>query len=191
MTIKKICVFCASSPNLSQDYLDSARHLGNTIAEKGFSLVYGGGKCGLMGEVAKGALEKDGYVLGVTPSFLEYDNVVFYDCSKLIRTETMRERKKIMEEEADAFIIMPGGIGTFEELYEVLTLKQLKRHMKPIIIYNYNNFYKTTYDMIKDAIEKHFISKDVLKLFTVAKNEEDIFKQLEEYVPFSYDKFEY
>ena len=189
MKFEKICVFCASSPNIDKEYMDAGEHLGETIAKKGLTLVYGAGKYGIMGAVARGAQKQNGYVLGVVPTFFEDNGVVLHNCSKIIYTETMRERKGIMEDKADAFIVMPGGIGTFEELYEIVTLKQLQRHEKPIIIYNYKNFYNKTIEILTDAVNENFIAKDVFKLFSIATSEDEIFEQLENYVPCLYEKF--
>lgn len=189
MEFKKICVFCSSSPDIDNEYLLAGEHLGETIAKKGLTLVYGAGKYGIMGAVARGAQKQNGYVIGVVPTFFEDNGVVLHNCSKIIYTETMRERKGIMESKADAFIVMPGGIGTFEELYEIVTLKQLQRHLKPIIIYNYNNFYGKTLDVLRDIVDKNFVSEKVFDLFSIANSEDQIFEKLENYVPKVYEKF--
>ncbi|MFZ2793781.1 MAG: TIGR00730 family Rossman fold protein, partial [Ruminococcus bromii] len=129
-----ICVFGSSSEQIDKIYLESAEHLGKKIAEKGYNLVFGAGKYGVMGASARGAYSAGGHTIGVTPDFFIDVGVVFDKCSELIVTDTMRERKGIMEDKADAFVICAGGMGTFEEFFEVLTLKQLNRHTKPIII---------------------------------------------------------
>ena len=135
-----ICVFGSSSEQIDKIYLESAEHLGKKIAEKGYNLVFGAGKYGVMGASARGAYSAGGHTIGVTPDFFIDVGVVFDKCSELIVTDTMRERKGIMEDKADAFVICAGGMGTFEEFFEVLTLKQLNRHTKPIIIYNIKGF---------------------------------------------------
>ena len=123
-----ICVFGSSSEQIDKIYLESAEHLGKKIAEKGYNLVFGAGKYGVMGASARGAYSAGGHTIGVTPDFFIDVGVVFDKCSELIVTDTMRERKGIMEDKADAFVICAGGMGTFEEFFEVLTLKQLNRH---------------------------------------------------------------
>jgi uncharacterized protein (TIGR00730 family) len=143
-----ICVFGSSSEQIDKIYLESAEHLGKKIAEKGYNLVFGAGKYGVMGASARGAYSAGGYTIGVTPDFFIDVGVVFDKCSELIVTDTMRERKGIMEDKADAFVICAGGMGTFEEFFEVLTLKQLNRHTKPIIIYNVKGYYNSMLAML-------------------------------------------
>lgn len=184
-----ICVFGSSSENINKEFLDSAEHLGFSIAKKNCGVVFGAGKYGVMGATARGVAKKKGKLIGVSPKFFVEMNVLYDQCTELIFTETMRERKGIMEDKSDAFIICPGGMGTFEEFFEVLTLKQLKRHTKPIIIYNVRNYYDSMIAMIKNAVDEKFMTENCNKLYSVAKNEEEIFEQLDNYKPFSYDKY--
>ena len=139
----KICVFGAASPTIDKEYIQQVEILGEELAKRGHSLVFGGGGNGLMGAVARGVRAQNGYILGVVPEFFEDEDIekLYHDCDERIETKTMRERKQTMEDNADAFIIVPGGIGTFEEFFEILTLKQLCRHTKPIAIYNVLNYY--------------------------------------------------
>ena len=146
-----ICVFGSSSEQIDKIYLESAEHLGKKIAEKGYNLVFGAGKYGVMGASARGAYSAGGHTIGVTPDFFIDVGVVFDKCSELIVTDTMRERKGIMEDKADAFVICAGGMGTFEEFFEVLTLKQLNRHTKPIIIYNVKGYYNSMLAMLDNS----------------------------------------
>ena len=134
----KICVFGAASSLIDPAYIEKVEELGREMVKRGHSLVFGGGARGLMGAVARGVRAEGGYIFGVIPKFFEEEDVevAFRQCDELIKPDTMRERKQLMEDNADAFIIVPGGIGTFEEFYEILTLKQLCRHNKPIAIYN-------------------------------------------------------
>ena len=125
-----ICVFGASSSTIDKTFIDRVEQLGRDIADRGHGLIYGAGASGLMGAVARGAYEKNGNIVGVVPDFFEEEDMgvdgrIFSKCTELIKTDSMRERKRIMEDRADAFIIVPGGIGTFEEFFEVFTLKQL------------------------------------------------------------------
>lgn len=185
-----ICVFGSSSEIIDKKYLDSAFELARAIAKRGDTLVFGGGKYGVMGAAARGALAENGKIIGVTPTFFNELNVIFDKCTELIYTETMRERKGIMEDKSDAFIICPGGIGTFEEFFEVLTLKQLRRHEKQIIVYNMYGYYDSMLSMMDHAEQTDFIADDCSKLFSVANSEEEVFEQLENYEPFSYNKYQ-
>lgn len=186
-----ICVFGASSDIIDKEYLDTAEHLGKTLAQKGHGVVFGAGKYGVMGATARGVASENGNLIGVSPRFFIEDDVLYENCTELIYTETMRERKSIMEDRSDAFIICAGGMGTFEEFFEVLTLKQLRRHSKPIIIYNVKGYYNSMLAMLDNAVEENFMTDDCNRLYTVADTEEEIFEQLEGYVPFSYNKYDY
>lgn len=186
-----ICVFGSSSEQIDKIYLESAEHLGKKIAEKGYNLVFGAGKYGVMGASARGAYSAGGHTIGVTPDFFIDVGVVFDKCSELIVTDTMRERKGIMEDKADAFVICAGGMGTFEEFFEVLTLKQLNRHTKPIIIYNVKDYYNSMLAMLDNAVSEKFMTNACNRLYTIADTEEEVFNQLENYVPFTYNKYEF
>ena len=129
-----ICLYGASSTEIDKVYIEATEALGELLAKEGHSLVYGAGGAGLMGAAARGVKRGGGYIVGVVPSFLKVDGVLFDDCDETIFTNTMRERKQIMEERADAFIVTPGGIGTYEEFFEIYTLKQLGQLHKPIVI---------------------------------------------------------
>ena len=127
------CVFGAASPTIDAEYIEKVEQLGKKMAERGHSLVFGGGGNGLMGAAARGVRRGGGSIVGVIPRFFEDEGVeaICDFCTELVFTETMRERKQIMEDRSDAFIVVPGGIGTFEEFFEILTLKQLCRHEAP------------------------------------------------------------
>lgn len=185
----KICVFGSSSEEIDKIYLESAEQLGSSIVKRGHSVIFGAGKYGVMGAVARGAVKEKGELIGVSPRFFIEENVLFDDCTELVFTETMRERKGIMEDRADAFLICAGGIGTFEEYFEVLTLKQLRRHSKPIVIYDVKGYYDELLAMMNRAVEEKFMSDDCQRLYTVAKTEEEVFDQIENYVEYSYDKY--
>ena len=122
-------------------------------------------------------------MIGVSPKFFNVDGVLFTDCDELIYTETMRERKQILEEKSDAFVVAPGGIGTFEEFFEIFTLKQLARHNKPIVIFNANGFYDNMIKLLEDAEKQGFIREKTLKLYKVIEKPEDIIEYIESYVP--------
>ena len=177
----RICVFGAASPTIDPQYMEKVEALGAEMVARGHSLVFGGGENGLMGAVARGVKKSGGYVLGVIPEFFGDENVeaVYSNCDELIEPETMRQRKQIMEDNADAFIVVPGGIGTFEEFFEILTLKQLCRHNKPIAIYNVKNYYDEISLVMEKAIEKNFVHENVLSLYLVTDDREKLFDYIE------------
>ena len=152
-----ICVYGASSNDIDPAYLAAGETLGREMARRGHGLVFGGGASGLMGAVARGMTQGGGTLLGVAPSFFNVDGILYDQCTEFIYTETMRQRKSIMEERADAFIMTPGGIGTFEEFYEILTLRQLGRHNKPIAILNTKDYYKPLMEMQEQAMAQGFM----------------------------------
>lgn len=129
-----VCVYCASSESVSAELRALAAELGHALAAQGWSLVYGGGNVGLMGEVARAALAAGAHVTGVIPHRLADREIALEDVTELVRTETMRERKGLMDDRSDAFVVLPGGIGTLEELVEILTLKQLGYHDRAIVV---------------------------------------------------------
>ena len=177
----RICVFGAASSTIDPSYIEKTLELGREMAKRGHSLVFGAGSSGLMGAVASGVKEQGGYVLGVIPEFFGEINVeiIYSGCDKVIEPETMRQRKQIMEDNADAFIVVPGGIGTFEEFFEILTLKQLCRHNKPIAIYNINGYYDDIRTVMEAGVKKSFIQPDVLKLYFVTENASDLLDYIE------------
>ncbi len=179
----KICVYGAASPTIDESYIKTVEILGKTLAERGHSLVFGGGGNGLMGAAARGVTAGGGNILGVVPSFFNEDGnlveALYEKCDKMVYTKTMRERKQIMEDNADAFIVVPGGIGTFEEFFEILTLKQLRQHEKPIAVFNINGYYNELESMMRAAINKGFIKETCLKLYRVSENIDEIFDYIE------------
>ena len=177
----KICVYGASSNAIDKSFIEVVERLGKMLVERGHSLVYGAGAQGLMGAVARGVHSMNGEILGVSPRFFDVDGVLFEHCTELIYTDTMRQRKQIMEDSADCFIMVPGGIGTFEEFFEILTLKQLGQHKKPIAVFNINGYYKEMNDMIEKAIEQKFMKEKCRTLFELFDKMEDIFEYLENY----------
>ena len=177
----RICVFGAASDKIEAKYIEAVEIMGEAMAKRGHSLVFGGGANGLMGAAARGVKKGGGYILGVIPKFFEDESVeaVYKDCDKLIEPDTMRERKQLMEDNADAFIITPGGIGTFEEFFEILTLKQLCRHNKPIAIYNIDGYYNEILHAIEQATVKQFIRGGCLDLFKICQTTDELFDYIE------------
>ena len=168
----KICVYGAASDKIDYKYKEAGELLGRTMAQRGHELVFGAGDNGLMGAVARGVYEMHGKITGVAPTFFNVDGVLFPHCTKLISTETMRERKKILEEEADSFIMVPGGVGTFDEFFEILTLKQLQQHNKALAIFNIDGYFDELLAMMKMAADKEFISDMTLNLYEEFKDVE-------------------
>lgn len=162
-----VCVYASSSKWLDETYVNAATALGQALAARGIGLVYGAGAEGLMGALARGAAGAGGTVVGVVPEKMNVDGVIYDGCTELFVTRTMRERKALMEEKADAFVALPGGFGTFEELLEIITLKQLGYHQKPIAILNTNGYYDALIEQFDTAVAQKFASPDVLTLFGV------------------------
>lgn len=176
-----ICVFGAASDKISSSYIESVERLGEIIAENGHSLVFGAGRDGLMGAVARGVKRKNGSILGIVPSFFIEENIeaMFDSCTQLIQTETMRERKSLMESMANAFVVVPGGIGTFEEFFEIVTLKQLGRHKKPIIIYNINGYYDSMQEMMEVSMREGFVREKCSSLYEITDDVDKIIDLIE------------
>lgn len=177
----RLCVYGAASTTIDKIYIEAVEALGAQLVRRGHSLVFGGGGNGLMGAVARGVHSEDGEILGVIPRFFEKEQVevISADCDELVFTETMRERKQIMEDNADGFIVTPGGIGTFEEFFEILTLKQLCRHEKPIAVYNVNGYYDEMIQFLYKAIDQQFIRENCMNLFFVTDDVDALFRYLE------------
>lgn len=176
-----ICVYGASSNEIDPIYTDAARELGSLMARHGHGLVFGGGAHGMMGAVACGAHEANGSILGIAPSFFHVDGVLYDQCTRFITTETMRERKQLMEEHSDAFVMTAGGIGTFEEFFEVLTLKQLGRHNKPIAVLNTNGYFNDLFAMLHTAVDGRFLKSQSLTLFSMCAQPEQVLEYIEQY----------
>lgn len=145
---KSVAVYCASAEGARPEYRAAAEALGRTLAERGFGLIYGGGRVGLMGAVADGALAAGGHVVGVIPNVLVDHEIAHQGITELHVTSTMHTRKAMMAEKADAFFILPGGYGTFEEMFEVLAWQTLKIHSKPVVLLNIAGFYDTMLEFL-------------------------------------------
>ncbi len=177
----KICVFGASSRDLAQVYYNEAYALGQVLARRGHAIVFGGGTSGLMGAAARGAKSEGGYLVGVAPKFFDEPGVLYDGCDEMLFTETMSERKKLMEDLSDAFITLPGGIGTFEEFFEVLTLKQLGRHAKAMAVLNTNGYYDSMEAMILRAVDEEFFTASGRALYEVFTDPERLADYVESY----------
>ena len=176
-----ICVYGASSNIIDDVYIKACEDLGTKMAERGHSLIFGAGDDGVMGASARGVYSKNGKIIGIAPSFFNVDGMIFENCTELIRPETMRERKKMLEEMSDAFIVAPGGIGTFDEFFEILTLKQLSRHTKAIAIFNVNHYYDELLGMMEKGMREDFIKEECRELYKVFDNIDEMLEYIENY----------
>ncbi len=181
----KICVFGAASAHIDEIYISKVEELGFELAKKGHSLVFGAGGTGLMGAAARGFKRGGGHIHGVIPEFFKEEGVelIYDECDEITFTENMSERKRKMEDEADAFIIVPGGIGTFEEFFEVLTLKQLGRHDKAIVIFNINDYYNALEKFMHTVADRKFMTFNCMEMYSCVDSGEEVIEILENYVP--------
>jgi uncharacterized protein (TIGR00730 family) len=177
-----ICVYGASSKTIDAQFTDAGHALGYLLAKHGYGLVFGGGDNGMMGAVARGTHDGGGRIIGIAPRFFNVDGVLYPHCDELIYTETMRERKQRMEDLSGAFIVTPGGIGTFEEFFEILTLKQLGRTKKPLVILNTAGYYDDMLNMMRRTVESNFISAQTFDLIAVVNTPEQAIDYIEHYV---------
>ena len=176
--LTSVCVYCGSSFGSDPAHEAAATRLGQIIAEAGLRLVYGGGSVGLMGTVANSALESGGAVTGIIPRFLEKREVMLETLEDLVITEDMHERKHLMFEKSDAFIALPGGIGTLEEAVEMMTWAQLGQHKKPVALANINGFWSPLLELLDHMRAQGYIRPDTEVPYLVAKKVEDILPML-------------
>ncbi len=181
--MKNICVYCSSSDAVAPIYLETARALGAQIAARGDTLIYGGANLGLMGALARAVHAGGGRVVGVIPQALQARGIAYAIADEVIVTSDLRERKATMEARADAFIALPGGIGTLEELLEVLTLRQLQAHTKPIVLLNTADYYAPLFALFTHLYRERF-AKPFENLYHVANDVDGIFNYLDAYKPF-------
>jgi uncharacterized protein (TIGR00730 family) len=180
---KNICVYSSSSDAVDNRYFESARQLGKEIALRRCTLIYGGGGIGLMGEVARAVHLHGGAVTGVIPEALNRSDIAYDEADRMIVTPTMRERKALMEEQADAFIGLPGGFGTLEEILEIITLKQLQYHKKPIVILNHHNFFRHLVDLFELIFRENFAKPIYRELYFIAESAKDALDYIRDYTP--------
>ena len=178
-----VCVFGSASDKIDAKFIEAGERLGEDLAKRGHKLVFGAGAQGMMGAVARGFKKGDGKVLGIIPKFFEekgYEGI-FYESDRLVYTQSMSERKMTMSNMCDAYIIVPGGIGTFEEFFEVLTLKQLGVHRKAIVVFDMFGYYKEMNQMMDVAIKKEFVKDECEKLYATFSTEEEVINYIENY----------
>ncbi len=180
--MKSICIFAGSSDFAIEPYRDEVERLTEYFVSRGVSIVYGAGRVGLMGVVSEKAFALGGTLIGVVPKYFNSSELVFDGCSELIVTADLQERKAVMANKAEAFIVLPGGIGTLDEFAEVLAWKQARQHMKPIFLLNLNSFYEPLLAFFKRMLESHFIYQHHLELF-------EVFNSVREFIVFVEKRF--
>lgn len=181
--IKSVCVFASSSELLGKAYYELAWQIGELLAKNGMTMVFGAGSMGLMGAAARSVHENGGTQIGVLPAKMNLPGIAYRGITELIITETMHERKRTMEELSSAFIVLPGGFGTLEELLEVITLKQLGYHNKPIIIVNFGGCFDPLLEHFELMFASGFADTTCKELYSVAHNADEAMIFLQEYVP--------
>lgn len=172
-TLKNVCVYSASSTQIDPIYFQAADTLGRLLAQKGINLINGAGCLGLMSRISDAALATGGTVTGIIPRFMVEQNWHHKGLTHLIETETMHERKRMMADLSDGVIALPGGCGTMEELLEIITWKQLGLYLKPIVILNTNGFYNPLLEMLKRAIDQHFMRRQHGAIWQVAQTPDE------------------
>lgn len=181
ISFKTICVYCGSADGLSSVYLEAAYQMGQVLAQAGLNIVYGAGRTGLMGAVADGALQAGGQVTGVTPVLMNTPQLIHSGLTKLEVVENIHQRKARMSELADAFIALPGGYGTFEELFETLTWAQIGLHQKPIGLLNTNRYYDPLLALVQHALNQGFIYAEHRTLLVSAGEPQELLRLLRQY----------
>ena len=176
--MRRICVFCGASAGARPEYRDAARAAGRAIAEAGRTVVYGGGRVGLMGVLADAALEAGGEVIGVIPRALSSSEIAHGGLTELRVVGSMHERKATMERLSDGFLAMPGGFGTLDELFEILTWAQLGLHAKPVCLLNVCGYYDGLLNMLKHAVSERFVRREHLAALLVARCGEEAVRAL-------------
>ncbi|QBG57934.1 Rossman fold protein [Bacillus amyloliquefaciens] len=179
--MKTICVFAGSNPGVNEEYKRKAAELGEYMAEQGIGLVYGGSRVGLMGTVADALMAGGGKAVGVMPSGLFSGEIVHQNLTELIEVSGMHERKAKMSELADGYIAIPGGFGTYEELFEVLCWTQIGIHQKPIGLYNVNGYFEPLINMVKYSIKEGFSNESHLQLIHTSSRPDELIEQMNQY----------
>jgi len=177
----KICVYGASSYKIDSSFIAAGEKLGELMAKRGHGLIFGGGANGMMGAAARGVYRQKGEIVGISPELFDVDGVLFDHCNEMIFTKTMRERKQLLEDMSDAFVVTAGGSGTYDEFFEILTLKQLGYHNKPIAILNTNGYFDKLVELFEVALKGEFIKENCLKLYKVLDTPEEVIDYIENY----------
>ncbi|MFA6236894.1 MAG: TIGR00730 family Rossman fold protein [Bacteriovorax sp.] len=174
--MKKLCVFCGSAEGNSPAYLEMARSLGTMMAKNNIALVYGGASIGVMGAIADAVMENGGVVIGIIPKLLVNYEIAHKDLTELHIVEDMHQRKKMMYDRSDAFLSLPGGMGTLDEMFEILTWSQLKLHTKPCFIYNFMGFYDSLLAYLNHSHKEGFIKGQHISMLSEIKEKEELLK---------------
>ncbi len=174
-----ICVYGASSTQLDSKYIEAGETLGELMGKRGHTLIFGGGTNGMMGAVARGVFANGGRIIGIAPAFFPVDGILYEHCDELIRPDDMRTRKRMMEDTSDAFVVTPGGIGTFDEFFEIMTLRQLGRTPKRIAILNVDHYFDPLIALLQNAVDQHFMRESRGILYEVFDDPEKLLDYLE------------
>lgn len=180
--MKYLCVYCGSRTGTNPEFAEIAEQTGRTIARHNWGVVYGGGKIGMMGKVADAALDEGGAVVGVIPTMLKKAEVVHTRLTDLHETQDMHTRKALMESLSDAFLVLPGGFGTLDEFFEILTWRQLGIHNKPIFLMNVNGYFDGLIQFARHSVQQGYVRKNNLELFQICNDVDSCFKQIEEFL---------
>ncbi len=178
LPVRAVCVYCGSSNHIDQSLKKVAHDVGRALGEKKIKIVYGGGRGGLMGPLADSALEEGGEVVGIIPEFIRSREIQHTGLTELQVVDSMHARKSLMVERSDAFIVLPGRLGTMDETFEILTWKQLGLHTKPIILFNHNNFWSHLLDLLDHIVARKFATEDTAQLYTVVEDIDGLFSAL-------------
>ena len=176
---KLLCVYCSSSRNLDSKYYDAGEAVGRGLVEQGWGLIYGGGNAGTMGSVARGAQAAGGHVVGVIPEFMKERELAFHEADELVTVDSMRERKRIMAERADGFLTLPGGVGTLEEVSEIMVERGLNLSRKPLVMLNQDGYYDHLLRFLDRMIAENFKSSGFSNLFGVAAEIDEVWPLLD------------
>lgn len=178
MSIRSVCVYCGSSSRVADVYKDAAQALGRLIAGAGWTLVYGGGDVGLMGLTAREAMTHGGQVVGIIPEHIRLRESLVDNLTETYVVDSMHERKQMMAERSDAFVVLPGGLGTLDEFFEILTWKQLGLHGKPIVVADINGYWSRLVDLIDHMAAAGFMRAEDRRMFRVVERVEDVVEAL-------------
>ena len=189
MNLQSLCVYCGSSPGARPSYIEAARSFGQQIAAEGIQLVYGGGNVGIMGAIADSVMAAGGQVIGVIPEHLATKELAHEGLTELHRVNSMHERKLKMADLSDAFIALPGGVGTLEEIFEVFTWTQLGLHSKPCAFLNVDGYYDNLSKFLEHMTAEQFIKKEHLTALLFSNDATDLLRQLRDYQPSLMDKW--
>lgn len=187
--MKRLCVYCGSAPGNSPAFTAAARELGEAIATRGIELIYGGARVGLMNEVADAALAKGGRVIGVLPRFMSSKELAHASLTELHLVDTMHQRKQLMAELAHGFVALPGGFGTFEEIFEAMTWAQLHLHRYPCALFNVSGYYDSLLKFLDDSVKAGFVRQDLRDSLIVANSVAELFAGFAKHRPTTSEKW--